>query len=72
MTRAVSAVGWIKSAIGVLTESTQAVHEPPADLSEAHCVILPSLEKQRSDEAYNPDKQPDNVVKTPAPQALQV
>jgi hypothetical protein len=30
------------------------------------------LEKQRSKEAFNPNKQTDDVVKTPAPQALQL
>ena len=43
ITRAVSAVGWTKSVMSVLTESTQADHPPRTLPKEARSLILPSL-----------------------------
>ncbi len=43
ITRAVSAVGWTKSVINALTESTQTPQEPRTFPKEARSAILPSL-----------------------------
>ncbi len=43
ITRATSLVGWTRSPIRVLTELTDAAHEPAAPCRCARCVILPSL-----------------------------